>query len=108
MILQSLKEYYDRKVSDSESRIAPRGWFQGRIDFVVVLTKEGEFKQLDCEQTIKNGKRLSHSCLLPYIGKQALKHTMSGTDANLLWDNATFVFGIGKNGNKKLESFIAT
>lgn len=107
MILQALKEYYDRKATDPESGIAPRGWFQGRIDFVIVLTKEGEFKQLDCEQTTKNGKRVSHPCMLPYIGKQALKHTMSGTDANLLWDNATFVLGVGKNGNKKLASFIA-
>lgn len=108
MILQALKEYYDRKATDPESGIAPRGWFQGRIDFVIVLTREGAFKQLDCEQTIKNGRKVSHPCLLPYIGKQALKHTMSGKDANLLWDNATFVLGVGKNGNTKLLSFIAT
>ena len=108
MILQALKEYYDRKTADLESGIAPRGWFKGRIDFVIVLTLDGTFKQLDCEQTIKNNKTVSHSCLLPYIGKQALKHTMSGNDANLLWDNATFVLGVGKNGDKKLASFIAT
>src|SRR6185437_8131357 len=33
--------------------------------------------------------------------------TMSGKDANLLWDNATFVLGLGKNGNTKLASFIS-
>jgi len=104
MILQALKEYYDRKPDG----IAPRGWFQGKIDFVIVLNREGEFYQLECLQEINNGKRMAHPCLLPYIGKQALKHTMSGTDANLLWDNATFVLGIGKNGDKKLESFTAT
>lgn len=108
MILQALKEYYDRKAADPEGGIAPRGWFQGRIDFVIVVNHEGKFERLDCEQTTKNGKRLSHFCLLPYIGKQALKHTMSGKDANLLWDNATFVLGLGKNGKKKLASFVST
>ncbi len=108
MILQALKEYYERKADDSGSGIAPRGWFQGRIDFIIELTSDGIFKELYCEQTIKNNKPVSHSCLLPYIGKQALKHTMSGKDANLLWDNATFVLGLGKNGDKKLASFIAT
>ena len=108
MILQALKEYYDRKAADPEGGIAPRGWFRGRIDFVVILNHEGKFERLDCEQTTKNGKRLSDSCLLPYIGKQALKHSNSGKDANLLWDNATFVLGLGKNGNTKLTSFIKT
>ena len=42
---------------------------------------------------------------LPAIGKQALKHTNTATDANLLWDNASFVLGIGKKGRKKLASF---
>jgi CRISPR-associated protein Csd1 len=108
MILQALKEYYDRKAADPEGGIAPRGWFRGKIDFVIVLNHEGKFERLDCEQTIKDGKRLSHPCLLPYIGKQALKHTMSGKDANLLWDNATFVLGLGKNGSTKLASFSTT
>lgn len=108
MILQALKDYYDRKVNDPASGIAPRGWFQGRIDFIIELTSDGTFKELYSEQTIKNNKPVSHSCLLPYIGKQALKHTMSGNDANLLWDNATFVLGLGKNGDKKLASFIVT
>ncbi len=46
--------------------------------------------------------------MLPAIGKQTLKHTNSGKDANLLWDNASFVFGRGKKGALKLESFIST
>jgi CRISPR-associated protein Csd1 len=106
MILQALKEYYDRKAADPEGGIASRGWFRGKIDFVIVVNCDGKFERLDCEQTAKAGKRLSDPCLLPYIGKQALKHTMSGKDANLLWDNATFVLGLGKNGNTKLASFI--
>jgi CRISPR-associated protein Csd1 len=43
--------------------------------------------------------------LVPAIGKQALKHTMSGKDANLLWDNSKFVLGLGKGGDGKLAAF---
>lgn len=105
MILQALKEYYDRK---PKSEIAQRGWFKGKIDFVIILNREGRFFQLDPLQETKEGKKISHPCFLPYVGKQALKHTMSGKDANLLWDNATYVLGLGKNGKAKLESFIST
>jgi CRISPR-associated protein Csd1 len=108
VILQALKEYYDRKVADRESGIPPHGWFQGKIDFVIVLNRKGEFDSLHCEQKTKDGKTVSDPRLLPYIGKQALKHSNSGQDANLLWDNATFVLGLGKKGKTKLSSFITT
>jgi CRISPR-associated protein Csd1 len=45
---------------------------------------------------------------LPNIGKQSLKHNNSGRDANLLWDNASFALGIGKDPAKKFDSFTAT
>ncbi len=106
MILQALKEYYDRKVADPGSGIAPRGWFQGRVDFAIVLNLDGTFAGLQPYFGSRDGKRTPFPYLLPYIGKQARKHTMSGEDANLLWDNSTFVLGLGKNGPKKLTSFI--
>jgi CRISPR-associated protein Csd1 len=37
-----------------------------------------------------------------------MKHTNSGKDANLLWDNASFSLGSGKNGAQKLTSFLNT
>jgi CRISPR-associated protein Csd1 len=101
MILQALKEYYDRKPD-----LPAFGWFDGFIDFAIVLDTEGNFLSLQPYFEVKNNKKTRYLCRLPYIGKQARKHTMSGDDANLLWDNATFVLGIGKNGNKKLNSFI--
>lgn len=36
MILQALKEYYDRKASDPESDIAPEGWRWKEIPFIIV------------------------------------------------------------------------
>ncbi|MBU0715445.1 MAG: type I-C CRISPR-associated protein Cas8c/Csd1 [Verrucomicrobia bacterium] len=104
MILQALKEYYDRKPGE----LSPIGWIRQKIDYAIILTKEGHLQQLDCLQELKDGKRESFPCHVPNIGKQALKHTNSGIDANLLWDNAAFVLGVGKNGDKKLASFIET
>jgi len=103
MILQTLKEYYDRN-----PEMAPPGWINNKLDFTIVLKPNGDFLQLECMQEIKKGKRIPMPRLVPNIGKQALKHTNSGKDANLLWDNAGFVLGIGKNGRIKLESFFQT
>jgi CRISPR-associated protein Csd1 len=101
MILQALKEYYDRK-----PYLAPPGWIAQRIDYVIVLDELGRYQHLESLQEIKGKKTEGFPCLVPNIGKQALKHTNSGIDANLLWDNASFVFGIGNKGKNKIESFI--
>jgi CRISPR-associated protein Csd1 len=57
---------------------------------------------------MKKGKTAPREMLVPARGKQAMKHTMSGNDANLLWDNASFSLGSGKNGVQKLASFLVT
>jgi CRISPR-associated protein Csd1 len=101
VILQALKEYYDRKPD-----LAPAGWIRQRIDYVIVLDETGGFQNVISMQETKGGKTEGFPCLVPNIGKQALKHTNTGMDANLLWDNANFVLGIGNKGKKKIESFI--
>ena len=46
MILQALKEYYDRKAADPASGIAPLGWEWKEIPFLFVITETGE----SCQQ----------------------------------------------------------
>ena len=41
MILQALKEYYDRKAADPDSGIAPPGWIAQKIDYMVTINEEG-------------------------------------------------------------------
>ena len=41
MILQALKEYYDRKASDSDSGIVPLGWERKEIPYIIVLDANG-------------------------------------------------------------------
>jgi len=108
MILQALKEYYDRKAADPAGGIATWGWFEGHIEFAIVLNLDGTLAGLQPYFSMKERRRILEPRLLPFIGKQARKHANNGEDANLLWDNATFVFGLGDKGTKKIRSFIGT
>lgn len=105
MILLALKEYYDRKADDGS--IAEDGWIQTGLDFLLEINKEGHFRGISDLRTIEGSRRQSRAFKLPNIGNQALKHTNSGKDANLLWDNAKFVFGLGNKGDLHLKSMIA-
>jgi CRISPR-associated protein Csd1 len=89
MILQSLKEYYDRKVSDPDSNIAPEGFEHKELPFIIVLNKQGKLVQIKDTRT-KIGKFLRAQ---NYLVPQAEKRT-AGIKANLLWDNAEYVLGL--------------
>ncbi len=103
MILQALNRYYER------SEDLPReGWIRRGVDYVVVLNEQGECVNLEAIGEHKKGKTVPSEKLVTAIGKQAMKHTNSGKDANLLWDNASFVFGTGNKGSTKLASFVDT
>ena len=108
MILQALHEYYQRKIKAGDDVIPPEGWIRRGIDYVLVLDESGKCVNVETVFTKQKTRMIGLDVKLPAIGKQALKHTNSGKDANLLWDNASFVFGRGKKGALKLESFIST
>lgn len=108
MILQALYEYYQRKAADPDSGIAPEGFVGKKIDFVVVLTADGSYVRVDSLQQPKGKKFEGKEFFVPEIGKQSEKHANAGNDANLLWDNSGFVFGIGNNAEKKRISFLET
>ncbi len=103
MILQALNAYYER------SEELPReGWIRRGVDYIVVLDANGNCTHIESAGEMKRGKTVPREMLLPAIGKQAMKHTNSGKDANLLWDNASFSLGSGKKGAQKLASFLDT
>ncbi|MFT3886179.1 MAG: type I-C CRISPR-associated protein Cas8c/Csd1 [Flavobacteriales bacterium] len=103
MILQALNEYY-RRATD----LAPEGWIRRGVDYLFVLDKQGNCINVECIQDQVKGKPIAHQMLVPNIGKQAMKHNNSGKDANLLWDNGSFVLGGGEKGGTKLGAFVAT
>lgn len=103
MILQTLNAYYERS-----GELPREGWIRRGVDYIVVLNSEGYCTHIELAGEMKKGKTVPREMLVPAIGKQAMKHTNSGTDANLLWDNASFALGSGKNGAQKLTSFLDT
>lgn len=89
MILQALKGYYDRMAADPESGIAPEGWEWKEIPFVVVLNAEGELLQIEDTREGEGKKKRGKLFLVPQSVKRAVDIA-----ANLLWDTATYVFGL--------------
>jgi len=95
MILQALKEYYDRKAADPESDIAPEGWEKKEIPFIIVIDINGKLIQIEDTREGEGKKRRAKAFLVP----QGVKKTF-GIAANLLWDVAGYVFGIDTKGNQ--------
>lgn len=93
MILQALVDYYDRRYasSDPARRLPAYGLEEKAIPFVIELEADGRVRQLrDTRQA--EGKRLrAQTFLVP----QGEKKT-SGVKANLLWDSAEYVIGLGR------------
>jgi CRISPR-associated protein Csd1 len=93
MILQELAGYYQRKANDPEAAIAPEGFEQKEIPFLIILKNDGDFVQIDDTRSTDGKKKRARSFLVP----QGVKKT-SGVAANLLWDTAEYVLGIDTRG----------
>jgi len=91
MIIQALTQYYDRLSSDPGYDIAPLGWAKVPIPFVVVIDSSGELIQIEDTRQQQDTKLRAKNFLVP----QPIKKT-SGIAANLLWENAGYVFGVPK------------
>jgi CRISPR-associated protein Csd1 len=90
MILQALKEYYDRKATDPHSDIAPEGFEKKEIPFLVVIQADGKFMSLE-DTREKVGKRLvGKTFLLPRSQQRSGSRSYETTF--LLWDHIGYLF----------------
>lgn len=96
MILQALKEYYDRKAADPESGIAPLGWERKEIPFRVVFDAKGEFVRIEDTREGEGRHQHARSFIVPSLGEAK----GNGTKSNLFWENAEYMFGIPVDENK--------
>jgi CRISPR-associated protein Csd1 len=105
MILSSLANYYERLLSDPDVNIAPPGFEYKRIDFLVVLNADGSFDDL---RDIRAGSGKNSKGRMSLVPKGVKRS--SGVAANLLWDNAKYVFGINpskpERGKKQRDAFL--
>lgn len=98
MILQALKEYYDRKADDPESDIAPEGFEKKELQFLIVINEEGEFINLEDTREKIGNKLVGKTFLLPRsvgrAGGKAYETTF------LLWDHIGYVLGLPTEDKK--------
>lgn len=98
MILQALKDYYDRKAADPNSGIAPYGFEWKEIPFIIVLDENGNPVGIEDTREGDGKKKRAKRFLVP----QSVKRTV-GIAANLLWDNPAYALGIWAPDPKKVS-----
>lgn len=100
MILAALNHYYHRLLAqDEEGEIAPYGYSQEKISYVLVLAPDGSLLDvLDIRDT--SGKKpLPRSLVVPQPEKRT-----SGIKSNFLWDKTSYVLGVSsKSGERTLQ-----
>ena len=99
MILQALKEFYDRKAADPESGIAPPGFEWKEIPFVIVLNEDGVPIAISDTTEVVGKKKRAKKFLVP----QSVKRSV-GIAANFLWDNPEYALGVVLKGNAERVS----
>lgn len=85
MILQALKEYYDRQPA-----LAPDGWEKREFPFIVIIDTEGCFVRFEKTQEGSGVTKTFKQYLVPTLGEKK----GNGIKANLLWENIEYLFGI--------------
>jgi CRISPR-associated protein Csd1 len=94
MILQALKEYYDRKADDPDSDIAPEGFEKKEIPFVVVIDSSGKFVALEDTREKIGKKMVGKFFLLPRSCTRSGSKSYATTF--LLWDHIGYLFEYSK------------
>jgi CRISPR-associated protein Csd1 len=93
MILQELVRYYERKANDPNTALAPEGFEQKEIPFVIVIDQDGHLVQIEDTRSGEGKKKRARAYLIPQSVKRAVN-----ISANLLWDTAEYVLGIDTRG----------
>lgn len=93
MILHALTQYYQRKAK-SDGGVAPEGFANKEIAFVIVIDKQGKFIQLEDTREQKGKKKIGRKFLIPKdqhtTGKNAYKVS------NILWDHYGYLLAFPK------------
>lgn len=101
MILQALKEYYDRKAADPESGIAPEGFEKKGIPFLVVIKPDGQFVNLEDTREKVGNRMVAQSYLVPRSKTRTGSRSYETTF--LLWDHIGYLFGQPEGDSKAVN-----
>lgn len=89
MILQALVDYYYRKAAVLDSNIAPPGFENKEIPFLIILNEHGEFVGIEDTREKVEKKLLGKKFIVPLAVKRTIKAL-----PNFLWDTLAYVFGV--------------
>jgi CRISPR-associated protein Csd1 len=92
MILQALKEYYDRKASDPESDIAPEGFERKELQFLIVIDVNGKFINIEDTREKNGNKLIGKTFLLPR--SEGRSGSKSYEKTFFLWDHIGYLLGL--------------
>ncbi len=101
MILHALTQYYQRK-AESDGGVAPEGFENKEIPFIIVIDKQGNFIQLEDTRELKGKKKVGRTFLVPKgLGRSGSK---SYEVSNILWDHYGYVFAYaGEKGQEQAD-----
>ena len=101
MILHALTQYYQRK-AESDGGVAPEGFENKEIPFIIVIDKQGKFVQFEDTRELKNKKKVARTFLVPKgLGRSGSK---SYEVSNLLWDHYGYVLAYaGEKGQEQAD-----
>lgn len=101
MIIQALKEYYDRKADDPDSEIAPEGFEKKELQFLIVIDEEGRFINIEDTREKVGTRQVAKSFLLPRStgrsGSKSYKKTF------FLWDHIGYLLGLPEDDKKSAK-----
>ena len=110
MILQALAKYYDGMIQDEVPDLEPEGFKRVAIPFVIVLRKDGSLLGIDNTRTGEGRSLRARTYIVPKIFEGSRTVNVK---ANLLWDKASYVFGVSTEGKPERlkaqkEKFLST
>jgi CRISPR-associated protein Csd1 len=97
MILQALAAYYQRLIDEGNSEIPQTGFQKKQIPFIISIDYNGKPLGIVDTRFINGKKKMARSFNVPKVFEGSRTVNVK---ANLLWDKASYVFGI----NPKTEA----
>lgn len=107
MILQALKQYYDRLTCEKDPVVPLYGFSEEKIDFDLVLNSEGDVVSINELGVTQGNKRIRRSFIVPKVFSGTKGN---GIKANLLWEETGYIFGKGSNkgdNQREIDKFKA-
>lgn len=110
MILQALAGYYRRVAEEGETDIPPEGFQKKGIPFVIVLDHDGKFVGIDDTREGDGKRKTARTFTVPKVFEGSRTVNIK---AQLLWDKASYVFGVSPTADpsrlgKQREKFRQT